>query len=138
MHRLSLVPIEWLKPHEQHVESRVLQLVEQFRKAGSVDYAVVADVATGTVVDGHHRLEALRRLGARFVPCYLIDYKDGSIGVAAWRDGETPPTKDEVLARAAEGRPFPPKTTRHDIVRVLDPVDVPLASLMDERVPRWL
>lgn len=137
-HRVSLVPIGSLKAHEEHVESRVLEVLEQFRASGVVDYAVVADADTGTVVDGHHRLEALKRLHASLVPCYLIWYMDPDIGIRSWRDDEKPPTKDEVVQRAAEGRLFPPKTTRHDFIRVLDPVDVPLAMLVDERTPRWV
>lgn len=126
---MSLVPLEWLKAHERYVEERVLELMRRFERAGRVDYAVVADAATGTVVDGHHRLEALRRLGAHLVPAVLIDYEDASITIRSWRDGEAPPTKREVVARAAAGTLYPPKTTRHDFVRVLDPVDVALTEL---------
>jgi len=134
--RVSLVPTPWLRPHEHFVEERVLQVLDNFRRTGVVDYAVVADVNTGTVIDGHHRLEALRRLGALLVPAYLVDYRDGTITVRGWREGEDVPTKDDVLRHAAEGKLYPPKTTRHDFVRVMDPVDVPLAALVDERTVR--
>jgi L-serine kinase (ADP) len=136
--RVSLVPAGWLKAHEQHVEARVLEVLDQFRRSGVVDYAVVADVETGTVVDGHHRLEALKRLHAVLVPAYLVDYKDPQITIRNWREGEAVPTKEDVIRHAAEGKLYPPKTTRHDFVRVLDPVDVPLAMLTDERTPRWV
>ena len=133
---MSLVPIEWLKAHEEYVDSRVREVMANFEARGAVDYAVVADAATGTVVDGHHRLEALKRLHARLVPAFLVDYKDPAIGIRAWREEEAAPTKDDVLRHAAEGKLYPPKTTRHDFVRVLDPVDVPLAELVDERIVR--
>lgn len=131
----TTVPLPWLKAHEQYVEARVVELLERFRRTGCVDYAVVVDRATGTVIDGHHRLEALRRLGAARVPVHLVDYQDPAIGVRCWREGEPAPTKEEVIRRAAEGRLYPPKTTRHDFVRVLDPVDAPLASLVDVAAP---
>ena len=134
--RASLVPIQWLKAHEDFVETRVLEVLANFQRSGVVDFAVVADAATGTVVDGHHRLEALRRLGALFVPAYLVDYRDPAITVRGWREGEAVPTKEDVLRHAAEGKLYPPKTTRHDFVRVMDPVDVPLAELVDERTVR--
>lgn len=129
MSRVELVPIGFLKAHEEHVESRVVELTERFRRMGCVDYAVVADRRTGTVIDGHHRLETLKRLGAESVPTVLVDYMDESITVRNWRPDEPAPTKEEVLRRAAEGRLYPPKTTRHDFVRVLQPVDVPLSML---------
>lgn len=126
-----LVPIEWLKAHEEYVEARVQELFGRFQKSGAVDYAVVADATTGTVIDGHHRLEALRRSGARWVPAHLVDYADAHLTVSNWREHEPPVTKEDVLVRAREGRLFPPKTTRHDFVRVLDPVDVPLKVLRE-------
>lgn len=125
----ELVDVAWLRAHEEHVEDRIRELMDRFRRAGRVDYAVVADRATGTVIDGHHRLETLRRLGAKLVPVVLVDYADDAIGVRAWRPDEPAPTKDEVVRRAATGELYPPKTTRHDFVRVLDPCDVPLANL---------
>lgn len=125
----SVVPLEWLKAHEQYVEARVAELVEKFGRTGCVDYAVVADRETGTVIDGHHRLEALRRLGATLVPVHLVDYRDPELKVANWRKDEAPVTKEDVLCHAREGRLFPPKTTKHDFVRILDPIDMPVASL---------
>ena len=127
--RWTLVALPWLRAHEEYVEARVVELVERFRRSGSVDYAVVADRETGTLIDGHHRLEALRRLGAKQVPAVLVDYHDAAIGIRTWREGEKVPTKDEVIARAKRGELYPPKTTRHDFVRILDPVDLPLAQL---------
>lgn len=123
-------PIAWLKAHEEYVEARVVELLDRFRRTGCVDYAVVVDQATGTIIDGHHRYEALRRLGAALVPVHLVDYMDPAITVRSWREDERAPTKEEVVARAAKGLLYPPKTTRHDFVRVLHPVDVPLAQLM--------
>ena len=127
--RHAVVPLAWLKAHEQYVEQRVAELVHHFQHRGAIDYAIVADERTGTVIDGHHRLEALRRLGAQMAPAYLIDYMHPGISVHTWREGEKAPEKEEVIARAAAGDLYPPKSTRHDFVRVLDPVDVPLAKL---------
>lgn len=132
----SLVPIEWLKAHEQYVEERVVELLDRFAKTGCVDYAVVVDRETGTVIDGHHRLEALRRLGAQLVPVHLVDYRDAGLTVTNWREDDPPVTKEDVLRHAREGRLFPPKTTKHDFVRVIDPADVPLALLTAAGAPR--
>lgn len=121
--------MSWLKAHERYVEERVRELTDRFRRAGCIDFAVVADRATGTVIDGHHRLETLRRLGATHVPVVLVDYMDPAITVRNWRPDEPAPSKAEVVVRAERGELYPPKTTRHDFVRVLDPVDVPLDLL---------
>lgn len=132
---MSLVPLEWLRAHEEFVEERVQELTRRFTLAGRVDYAVVADARTGTVIDGHHRLETLRRLKAQVVPAVLVDYMDPAITVRCWRENEPAPTKEEVVERAQAGKLYPPKTTRHDFVRILDPVDVPLAELQSPAAP---
>lgn len=129
--RHQLVPLVWLKAHEQHVEQRVNELVHTFELRDAIDYAIVADQNSGTVIDGHHRLEALRRLGCVKAPAFLVDYADPKITVHTWRDGEQAPTKEEVVERAARGELYAPKSTRHDFVRVLDPVDVPLKMLRE-------
>lgn len=123
------MPLSWLRPHEEYVEDRVVEVLRNFESRGRVDYAIVADIASGTIVDGHHRFEALRRLGASRVPVVLIDYADPAIKVHTWRENERAPTKEEVVQRAREGRLYPPKSTRHDFVRVLKPVDLPLSEL---------
>lgn len=132
----ATAPIGWLKAHEQYVEARVVELLERFQRTGCVDYAVVVDRLSGTIIDGHHRFEALRRLGAALVPVHLVDYMDPAITVRCWREGEPAPSKQEVVARAAKGLLYPPKTTRHDFVRVLHPVDAPLAQLMPDASPQ--
>lgn len=127
--RHILVPLKWLKAHEQFVETRVAQLEHHFVLRGAIDYAIVADERTGTVIDGHHRLEALKRLSTTWAPAYLVDYADPRIRIHTWREGEKAPAKEEVVERAARGDLFAPKSTRHDFVRQLDPVDVPLDVL---------
>jgi ParB-like chromosome segregation protein Spo0J len=126
---VEIVPLAWLRPHEEYDEARVQEVLRLFTTRRSVDYAIVADRATGTIVDGHHRYEALRRLGAARAPALLVDYADPSITVRTWREDERAPTKAEIVARAREGRLYPPKSTRHDFVRALKPVDVPLEEL---------
>jgi hypothetical protein len=96
---------------------------------------VVADpiwVAAGScvILNGHHRVAALRRLGATRAPAWVIEYDSPDIRLERW--GEGPPIlKAEVELRAARGQLFPPKTTRHVLVRSLGARTTPLAELMD-------
>lgn len=110
---VQLVPAESLRPHEQVVPAKVEELARFLDREGVVRLAVVADEATRVVLDGHHRLAALKRLGCRLVPAILIDYLRPDVRVGTWRDGEEPPRKDEVVRHALDGKLYPPKTTRH-------------------------
>lgn len=127
--RFALVPVTELREHEQVVESRVAALAKRLVEDGHVDQPVVADARTGVVIDGHHRLSALRRLGAARAPVHLIDYMDPAVTLTTWRATDPPPTKEEVVRRAIERNPYPPKTTRHPDLYDLPKVRTALADL---------
>lgn len=127
---MALVPADRLRVHEQVVRPKVDELTAFLRREGQVKLAIVADAKTYVVLDGHHRLAALRALGAVRVPVLLVDYHDPAIRVGTWRAGERAPTKDEVLRQAELGKPYPPKTTRHFFPWKLQEEPVPLAKLM--------
>lgn len=126
---IVLVPEEHLLAHEQTVEPRVAELVKLLQREKLVRLAIVADAASKVVLDGHHRLEALRRLKCRRIPVLLVDYHRPDIRVGTWRQGALPPTKDEVLLQARAGKLFPPKSTRHFFPWKLSEQAVPLADL---------
>jgi hypothetical protein len=125
----DLVPLDKLRSHEEIDEDNVVDLVGEITRAG-----VFADpiwVARGSLVilNGHHRVEALRRLGARRVPAWLFDYETDMVSLEPWRPG-LPITKSEVVRRGVGGHLFPPKTTRHKLRVELPPRPTPLAELL--------
>ena len=135
---IALMDIYVLKPHEMVDEERLKTLMSEIRRDGMLKKPVIADIRTGVVLDGHHRIEALKRMGYRLVPVALVDYLDNSIIVESW-NGKRPPSKEEVVRNALAGKLFPPKTTRHVVLKngrkvhvseTVGPVDVPLERLL--------
>lgn len=122
--RFALVPTDDLRPHEEVEPDRVEELVKRLREDEVIRHPIVVDEATYTVLDGHHRLAAVRTLGLRVTPVHLVDYDDGFIELESWRDDREPPTKEQVVERAESGDLFPPKTTRHLNLDDLGPVPV--------------
>jgi L-serine kinase (ADP) len=125
----ELVPLGKLRAHEEIDEDNVVELVGQLREAG-----VFADpiwVARGSfvILNGHHRVEALRRIGASRVPAWLLDYDTDMVTLEPWRPG-LPITKAEVVRRGLGGHLFPPKTTRHRLRVELPERRTPLAELV--------
>lgn len=127
-YRFALVDPSRLRVHEQIVEERVESVAKGLARIGWVRVPIIADAASGTILDGHHRFAALQRLGVRRVPVAFVDYADRRIVVETWRD-EKAPSKEEVVARAAAGTPFPPKSTRHRVLNEFDEIPVRLADL---------
>lgn len=129
----ALVPIAELHGHEQIDEDKVVDLVEEIRRAGVLIEPIWVSRDTLVILNGHHRVEALRRMGAERVPAWLLDYESDTVGIEPWRPGPPIP-KAEVVRRAQAGHLFPPKTTRHSVHVELPPHTTPLVELL--RVPK--
>jgi hypothetical protein len=132
--RFRLVDPERLLVHEEVVPEKVEELVAEIRRRGFVEEPIWVAEGHDVILNGHHRFAALRRLGARRVPVWLLDYEGDGVRLERWDTGP-PVSKAEVLARARAGRPFPPKTTRHSLEAPPPPRHVPLARLMGPEDP---
>jgi hypothetical protein len=128
---LELVDIESVRLHEEHVPETARRLAKKIHGDGVVHEAVLVESKHHVLLDGHHRLEALRALGCRKVPAYVVDYDDPDIHLSTW-PGAVPVsvTKADVVAKALSGTKYPPKTTRHRLREPLPKISVPLAELM--------
>lgn len=104
-----------IKPHERFSEDNVRLLILDLKSSGVLRKPVVVERENYVLLDGHHRLEAFKRLGVGAIPAVLVDYWDPRIVVKSWSDGKVF-EKREVVERAIRGDLFPPKTTRHVFV----------------------
>jgi len=137
--RFALVPVSDLKTHEVAEPDRVRRVVRQMQSNGVVKKAIIVDSKSMVVLDGVHRLSALRMLGAVRAPAWLIDYSDEDVVVFS-KDRKSHIPKEAVVRAATQGPKFPPKTTRHmvkgkdgtlvHISQLEDDVSVPLSTLL--------
>lgn len=111
--RTCLVEVSLLAPHED-VDREHLNLIEEdITRSNYVKYPLVVDVRTFIVLDGHHRLEALKELGFRYVPVFFVDYAENYVDVYPFRK-DIKVSKSSVISKVlAERSIYPPKTTRH-------------------------
>ncbi|MEM0380487.1 MAG: DUF5603 domain-containing protein [Desulfurococcaceae archaeon] len=83
-----LIDIDKLVPHEEIVEGRLNNLIEQFRKDNAVDMPIIVAEIPGLdkylIVDGHHRWAALMKMGYRKIPCVIIDYFSDNVKLKTW------------------------------------------------------
>ncbi len=123
-------PLERIRIHEQCNPEKVEELAAKIRQSGVCRDPLWVDRDTGVLLDGHHRFAALRRLGAVQVPVWAFEYSDDAvITLERWNPGPVIP-KSEVVRRAREGRPFPPKTTRHVLHVTLPPHPTTLSEAL--------
>ncbi len=132
MYRVEIVPIESLRQHEQIIPDRLARVIEIITREQSVDIPVVVDDNTRVILDGHHRYNALKTIGAQKVPALLIDYFDDSLITVEARpeSGFTSLSKQQIIDMGLSDKVFKPKTTRHKVKFKVERINVPLKELM--------
>ena len=82
---VSLVPVEWLKAHEEiRVRARD-KLLDMTKRWGGFTKPLVVDKKTGSLLDGHHRYSVACLLNLTSVPAICVDYlSDETIIVETW------------------------------------------------------
>jgi len=112
MNTIKMLQLRILLPHEQVSSRRTFEVREELLTLQSL-IPLAVDQATFVVLDGHHRLRALKELGFQVAPCELFDYvRDTSIQVSSWRSEETI-TKSDVLHAGLRSTLMRPKSSRH-------------------------
>ncbi|MBS7620262.1 ParB N-terminal domain-containing protein [Candidatus Bathyarchaeota archaeon] len=81
---ITLIEIDRLVLHEEIVPEMLKTLISKIRKDQRQISPVIVDKETLVVLDGMHRVEALRKFGCRFVGVCLVDYMSESIRIERW------------------------------------------------------
>ncbi|MCE4603120.1 MAG: ParB N-terminal domain-containing protein [Desulfurococcales archaeon] len=126
---VSLLPLDMLRPHEMTIEERVQSLMKDLEERRVQERPILVDSKTMIILDGHHRTEALKRLGARRIAAVLVDYDSDLVSVDSWRPGVRV-SKDLVRSAGLTGKLLPPRTSRHRVNAEIPRADTPLDELM--------
>ena len=128
---VQLVPVEWLKPHEEIKPRNRDKLLEMTKRWGGYTKPLIVDKLTGAILDGHHRYSIAEKLNLAQIPVIAVDYlTDESIEVDVWPSAAIEGlTKEQVIEMSLSDNVFPPKTSRHRIADHLPPIHVPLEVL---------
>ena len=129
--RFTIVELRKLRGHEQIRPQLLAELTEQIRADGFLKRPILVANREFVILVGHHRAEAIRSLGYRRIPVYLVDYSSDVVVLGTWPDAAIKVvSKEEVIRRGRNGEPFPPKTTRHSLTVPLKDRPTALEDLM--------
>jgi hypothetical protein len=129
-YKFAIMKIEDLRIHEAIQEELLDDFINMLRDDGFFKVPILVDEKDYVVLDGHHRVEALKRMGYTKIPVYLVDYWDEAIEVTTWPEAEIENvTKDMILEMGKSDDVFPPKTSRHTVKAKLEEHHVPLEEL---------
>ncbi len=124
-----LIELDKLKKHEAVNQNRVTKLKQQMLFDGYIKNPVIVEKEHLIILDGHHRVQALLELGAKYVPVQLVNYDSDQVRVY-WRSpNSTKEIKQAVIKMSLSGRVFGEKTTRHFIRKRLRQVNINLKRL---------
>lgn len=81
---VSVADVDDLKLHEETIDSYLEELAESIEDNEEVYDPVIVDKKTGVVLDGMHRVSAMRELGYEKIPVCYVDYKDPKVKLGSW------------------------------------------------------
>jgi len=112
---ICLIDLEELKEHEEIRPEYLEELKNEILSDGILKMPIAVDRKTYIILDGHHRLHALKKIGCKRIPVIFFEYQSPEIKVLPHREGETV-TKEMVIETALTGRRMCPKTSKHMIL----------------------
>jgi hypothetical protein len=137
MANIELIELENLRPHEGVDSARLKKLKEEIKSDGILKLAIAVDKCGNIILDGHHRVAALRELGYEKIPVVFVDYGSSDIQVRSRRKSMQL-TKEDVTKAGIGSEKMPPKTSKHMVkiggamkhISVIEKrVDMPLDEL---------
>lgn len=149
LEQVRLVPMNELRLYESFEEEKVQRLVSKVQADG-VFFNPISVVSEMIVIDGVNRLEALRRLDAKVVPCVVFDYADVDLmgNVHFIHEGKRTRISEfarsigeriefphrspsDILAAVDAGELIPNGETFHRVPQNVVRLPIPLAKLRD-------
>ncbi len=129
--RFELLDVGLLHIHEQLQPDLLDRTIDDIRSDGYLKRPILVADGRFVILDGHHRFAALKALGCRRIPCYVVEYFSDVVDLTTWPDAAVKEVrKEEVIRRGLADDPFPPKTTRHTLRIRLPDVFTDLEDLM--------
>jgi hypothetical protein len=151
LEHVRLYPLGELRLFEQFDDAKVERLCQKI-EADGVFFNPISIVRERIVIDGVNRLEALRRLGGKTVPCVVFDYADvdllanvhfihagrttrlSEFARSVGRKVEFPKRSPaDIMAAAEAGELIPNGETFHRVPHNVIRLPVPLEALQQER-----
>jgi len=125
---IRLLEITALRAHERIIPSRVRMIKADLEKTGKMKTPLWVEKDHLVVLNGHHRLAALKELGCRLVPAFLLDYDAVEVGVCPG-SRIISIDKQSVIAAGLSQSLFPPRSSLHTLHLKIPVTATPLAAL---------
>jgi hypothetical protein len=128
---IVMVDLRKLVGHERVDRGRLMAVRTQLCTQRALRRPIIVDRGSHVILDGHHRVSALRTLGAKRIPVQYVQYQSKAVRVYFRRRHLLMRLiKQCVLENARRGNVFPSKTTRHLLQHRRRMRAIPLSTLI--------
>lgn len=81
---IKIVEIDKLHIHEEIISESSQKLIKAIKIDGHIKHPIIVDKNTLVMLDGTHRLDAMKKMGYPFIPVCFVDYNNPHIVVERW------------------------------------------------------
>ena len=82
--QIKLVELGKLHIHEKIISELLDSMVDEIKSSGMLRHPIIADVNKLVVLDGMHRVAALKKIKCCYVPACLVNYDSPNVKVGCW------------------------------------------------------
>jgi cytidyltransferase-like protein len=121
----SHVDINSIKIHENVIIENVIAFESYLEKSQNFLIPSIIISEEMVLIDGHHRLELMKKMGYSNIPVTIINYYHPSVLTHIIKEKQL--SKQTIIETALSGKTLPPKSTRH-VLQINDKC-IPLSML---------
>lgn len=125
---VDLRPIGSVLPHEETIADLSSSLARQIRADGFQRDPIIVDRENHVVLDGMHRLKALKELGAHHILCHLVDYSSPEIRLERWARSLKGVKKESIVEILEDSR-IDRRVSLTEAIELVDGRSTPVAVL---------
>lgn len=96
---ITFLPINDLIPHEDTESDRVLRILVSILNSKIITKPIIVEEKKKIIIDGHHRLKALKAIGVPKVPVFTANYDKDINDIGRWMYVETCVNKNDRTIR---------------------------------------
>lgn len=126
--RISLRPVASLLPHEETISSKSEKLFIDMKREGIQRDPLIVDYASGTVLDGMHRLSAFKKMKAEHAVCHMVDYSSKAVTLQRWVRVYKP-ARNELILPILENMGLNRKVTLTEVFQLVENKKVALGII---------
>lgn len=125
---VKLLPLELLKPTENHNYFKVEALEKDILNLGIWKVPLLIEQNNLIIMDGHHRFEVAKRIGLARIPCVVINYNNPYLSLSSKIDS-VKITPNKIIEAGLTRNLLPYKSTMHTITLDLLEIQIPIKLL---------